>query len=182
MSLGSPSFGNRAGFDPELWPEDARIEGADIITGEGSLLRLIASPGIPAVHVGGHKAILVTRVLATAVHVSGVPVAQLDVRLDNLRLVWAQARLIGRETRAARRICLAVRRPGDRDIAETTDVLALTLPRDLAAGDLVAIPSRERGRDWTAPLHPLTGRDEGRPHSIFPDGVLDPPLRRELRG
>jgi hypothetical protein len=167
----------------DFWPEETTISDLDIIVAGISLRQLADVCGTPAVHgaasvisnsgqrpdPNGTSAVLVTRVLAVAEHRSGVPVIQLDARLDNLRLVWSEARLIGARAGSRSKISLLVRTPGTEDIEDTDDVLAVDLPARIAIGDLIAIPSRSIPAGLSHPQHPLTGRPNWHPQSVFDD-------------
>ena len=187
--MGMMHLRERTSIDVDLWPSGTLVEDEDISVNGSSLFQLVDNIGSPAVVESsaiapGHSdpdvpeilvGILLTRVLATAVHESGARILQLDSRLDNLRLVHGQAHLIGRRAGARQNICLAVRKPTSDDIETTTDVVALMLPRDIATGDLIAIPSRPSSREWRSPLHPLTGSRQREPNSIFSDRALERP-------
>jgi hypothetical protein len=90
-----------------------------------------------------------------------------DARLDNLRLIWSQAQRVGGARSARQRGILIVRRPSRVDIADTEDVILASLPANLRVGDLIAVPSRPFPVDPAHPRHPLTGRRDGSPDSIF---------------
>jgi hypothetical protein len=165
----------------DYWPEETTISDADIVVAGISLLRLAEVCGTPAVHsaasvipntgqrpaLDAWTGVLVVRVLAVAEHRSGVPVIQVDARLDNLRLLWSETRLIGARAGARSRISLLVRTPGTVDIEDTDDVLVVELPARVAEGDLIAIPSRSISSGSANPLHPVTGRADWRPNSVF---------------
>jgi hypothetical protein len=167
----------------DYWPEDTVVSDADILVAGISLRRLADVCGTPTVHSAASvipdsgqrpdpdaaTGVLVARVLVVAEHYSGVPVIQVDARLDNLRLVWSEARVVGGRSGVRSRISLLVRRPRTTDIARTRDVLVLDLPARLAAGDLIAIPSRSISTGPGRQLHPVTGRADWRPNSIFAD-------------
>jgi hypothetical protein len=165
----------------DWWPERTTVSSDDIVVTDVSLRRLVDVCGTPAVHSGAslgvatrhqepspeRTAVLVTRVLAMTRHRTGRPVAQVDARLGNLRLIWSQARRVGGKPTSRARTVLLVRNPSTIDLAEADDVLAVSLPANLRVGDLLAIPSRPLPVDPTRPRHPLTGRAEGSPESIF---------------
>ncbi len=165
----------------DWWPERTVVSTDDIVVSDVSLRRLVEVCGTPAVHsgasanssLGGHgptaerTAVLVVRVVAMARHRSGSRVVQVDARLDNLRLIWSQARRVGGPKTARHRDALIVRRPSRADIAETADVFSAALPANLRVGDLIAVPSRPFPVDPEHPRHPLTGRPDGTPESIF---------------
>jgi hypothetical protein len=163
------------------WPERTTESEGDIFVAGLSLLRLADVSGTPAVLTaasvvpdsGGQSsdvrrsAVLVVRVVATAAHQTLGMIAQLDARLDNLRLVWPEARLIGRRSSARQRRWMLVRKPSEEDMSTTRDVLPVDLPADLEMGDLLAIPSRSIRNDSPARLHPLTGRLDSMPDLLF---------------
>jgi hypothetical protein len=170
---------------PELdyWPEATLVAGPDIVVSGISLQRLVEVCGTPAVHSAAavipasegrpasdaRAAVLVVRIVALERHTSGMTIVQTDARLDNLRLVWSEARMFGRVARTRRKLCLVVRRPSLRDLAATDDAMTAELPRDVRVGDLLAIPSRGMRADSGSshPLHPLTGRHDSHPDSIL---------------
>jgi hypothetical protein len=168
----------------DWWPERTIVSSDDIIVSDVSLRRLVDVCGTPAVHsgvstgstLGAHSltvertAVLVVRVVAMERHRGGVNVVQVDARLDNLRLIWSQAQRVGGTTTRTRSV-LVVRRPSRVDIAECEDVISTCLPADLRVGDLIAVPSRPLPVDPSHPRHPLTGRPDGMPASIFDSGV-----------
>ena len=79
-----------------------------------------------------------------------------DARLDDPALVWPEIRLIGRASTSHNGFVLVARRPLEADDGTTTDVHAADLPRDVRAGDLLAIPSESRATTWwPAPLAEL---------------------------
>jgi hypothetical protein len=170
----------------DYWPEDTVVSDTDIVVAGISLRRLAEVCGTPAVHSAASviprsgqdpdsdavTGVLVARVLVVAEHYSGIPVIQIDARLDNLRLVWSEARVVGRRSGARSKISLLVRRPRTVDVARTNDVLAVDLPTRVAVGDLIAIPSRSISSVPGRQLHPVTGRADWRPNSVFVDSGL----------
>jgi hypothetical protein len=165
----------------DWWPEGTIVSPDDIVVSEVSLRRLVDVCGSPAVHsgasasstLGAHSptvertAVLVARVVAMARHRGGCRVVQVDARLDNLRLIWSQAQRVGGAKTARARSVLLVRKPSTVDISESDDVILASLPANLRVGDLIAIPSRPLPVDPAHPRHPLTGRPDGTPQSIF---------------
>jgi hypothetical protein len=180
----------------EFWPEATVLSESDIVVSGISLLRLAEVYGTPAVHSaaavipgsGGRPAndarvaVLVVRIVAVERNASRMTIVQSDARLDNLRLIWSEARMFGRPSSARHTIGLVVRKPGTMDLAATDDAFAVDLPRDLRTGDLLAIPSRGIQTGSVGPLHPLTGRRDGSPDSIFQDGGRTPAPRWESIG
>jgi hypothetical protein len=168
---------------PELdfWPEATVFSESDIVVSGTSLLRLVEVYGTPAVHSaaavipgsGGRPAndarvaVLVVRIVAVERNASRMTIAQPDARLDNLRLIWSEARMFGRPSSGRHTIGLVVRKPGTTDLAATDDAFAVDLPVDLRTGDLLAIPSRGIRTDSVGSLHPLTGRRDARPDSVL---------------
>jgi hypothetical protein len=171
----------RASANLDYWPEATIVSGPDIVVSGISLVRLVDVCGTPAVHSGAavapdsdgtplsdaQVAVLVVRVVAATRHACGLTVVQVDARLDNLRLVWSEARLLGRASSARPRMSLVVRRPGAADLAVTRDVIAIELPKDLGVGDLLAIPTRSITARSIDQLHPLTGTTGWRPDPVF---------------
>jgi hypothetical protein len=165
----------------DWWPEHTTVSDNDIVVTGVSLRRLVDVCGTPAVHSGAsgsfgnerdkstteRTGVLVTRVVAMTRHSAGRPVVQVDARLGNLRLIWSQARRVGGKPASRTRHVLLVRDPSMVDLAETDDVISVSLPANLGVGDLLAIPSRPFPVDPARPRHPLTGRAEGTPDSIF---------------
>jgi hypothetical protein len=165
----------------DYWPEETVVSESDIVVAGISLRRLAEVCGTPTAHraasvipATGQRpsletstGVLVTRVLAVAEHYSGAAVIQVDARLDNLRLIWSEARLIGTRSGSRSRLSLLVRQPGTVDIEFTRDVLAVDLPVRLAVGDLIAIPSRSISAASRSQQHPVTGRTDGTPNSVF---------------
>lgn len=165
----------------EWWPVDTDVRPDDIVIAGTSLRHLAQVWGTPAIHSGEsvdgltggastaneRTGVLVVRVIALAEHSTGGVVIQVDARLDNLRLIWSEARRVGGQpTRRTHRV-LVVRKPGTDDLVDAEDVIAVSLPGNLGVGDLVAIPSRSLPVDAARPLHPLTGRPDGMPKPIF---------------
>jgi hypothetical protein len=165
----------------EWWPVDTDVRSDDIVI-EGTSLRHLAQVwGTPAIHsgesvdaltgctsaAGERTGVLVVRVIALAEHSTGGRIVQVDARLDNLRLIWSEARRVGGGLVRRTRRVLVVRRPSTEDLVDTEDVIVVSLPRNLTVGDLLAIPSRPLPVDATRPLHPLTGRPDGMPKPIF---------------
>ena len=167
----------------DVWPEATVATDTDIVVAGISLRRLADVCGTPTSHsaasvrsnsrslreAGTSTGVLVTRVLAVADHYSGVPVVQVDARLDHLRLVWSEARVIGAKAGARSKLSLLVRKAGRVDITKTHNVLVVDLPARITAGDLIAIPSRPSSAGSPVDLHPVTGLVEWRPGSPMPE-------------
>ena len=164
----------------DWWPRHTTVLADDIVVDGVSLLSLAETSGTPAVQTGAtmneprrqteaieRVAVLVVRVVAMTQHRAGRPIIQVDARLDNLRLIWSEARRIGGVPTHRHREVLAVRRPGRDDLECADDIISVVLPANLRVGDLLAIPSRPIPVDPARPLHPLTGRLDGVPDSIF---------------
>jgi hypothetical protein len=172
----------------DYWPEATVVDEADLVVAGISLLRLVEVCGTPAVHSaaavipdsGGRPsesdstAVLVVRVVEVERLSSRMTAIRVDTRLDDLRLVWSEARVFGRRASAQRRFCLAAHSPEDpRGPGATAEnPILLKLPADVSPGDLVAIPSRSLAREGfpgdsaTSP-HPLTGRPDWHPSSVL---------------
>jgi hypothetical protein len=161
----------------DLWPEATVATTTDVVVSGISLLRLVEVCGTPCIHSGASvvpgangrpsdsskTAVLVVRVTAVALHASGKTVIETDARLDNLRLIWSETRLINRASTAHSGTVLIARRPVDPELAFTADVSSVDLPRDLRVGDLLAIPSRPITTTWALRPHPLTGTFDAAP-------------------
>ena len=127
----------------DSWPEGTVATTVDVVISGISLLHLVEVCGTPSVHGGAsviprsggrpsselRTTVLVARVVGVRLDASGHPVIETDARLDDARLVWSQARLLGRVSTAHSGIVLV-------------DVYAADLPLDVRVGDLIAIPSR----------------------------------------
>ena len=161
----------------DLWPEATIATTTDVVVSGISLLRLVEVCGTPCIHSGASvvpgtngrpsetakTAVLVLRVTKVALHASGRTVIETDARLDDLRLIWSETRLINRASTAHSGVVLIARRPIDPDLVFTTDVSSVDLPLDLRVGDLLAIPSRPITTTWALRPHPLTGTFDGTP-------------------
>jgi len=161
----------------DLWPEATVATTTDVVVSGISLLRLVEVCGTPCIHSGAavvpgtngrpsdtaKTAVLVVRVTDVLQHASGKTVIETDARLDNLRLIWSEARLINRASTAHSGTVLIARRPVDPDLAFTSDVSSVDLPLDVQVGDLLAIPSRPITTTWALRPHPLTGTFDAAP-------------------
>ncbi|HEX4442049.1 MAG TPA: hypothetical protein VHZ81_00620 [Galbitalea sp.] len=171
----------RAAAHLEWWPVGTDVRPDDIVIAGTSLRHLAQVWGTPAIHsgesvdaltggastTGERTGVLVVRVIALAEHSTGPRIVQVDARLDNLRLIWSEARRVGGQSARRTHRVLVVRKPSTDDLVDTEDVLAITLPADLGVGDLLAIPSRPLPVDAGRSRHPLTGRPDGTPEPIF---------------
>jgi hypothetical protein len=124
----------------DFWPEATVATSSDVVVSGISLRRLVEVCGTPCTHSGAAviprtdglpsatrtTRVLVVRVTRVGLHESGIPIAETDARLDELRLVWSQTRLIGRASTAHGGTVL-----------------------DLRPGDLLAIPGVPEETDWT---------------------------------
>jgi hypothetical protein len=167
----------------DLWPEATIATTTDVVVSGISLLRLVEVCGTPCIHSGAavvpgtngrpsdtaKTAVLVVRVTEVMPHASGNTVIETDARLDNLRLIWSETRLINRASTAHGGVVLIARRPVDPELAFTTDVASVDLPLDLRVGDLLAIPSRPITTTWALRPHPLTGTFALTPDTPAPD-------------
>jgi hypothetical protein len=180
MTLGLMRRGAESGH-LDWWPEHTTVLADDIVVDGVSLLSLVDVCGTPVVQHGSSRSesadhrptaveqveVLVVRVVAMADHQAGCPVIQVDARLDNLRIIWSQMRRVGGSPARRNRDVLVVRRPSTVDLEQAVDVMAVSLPANLRVGDLLAVPSRPIPVDPAHPRHPLTGRSDGVPESIF---------------
>jgi len=170
----------------DLWPEGTVTTTTDVIVSGISLLRLVEVCGTPCIHSGAaviaatggrpssteKVAVLVVRITAAQLHASGSLVIETDARLEDLRLVWSETRLINRASTAHSGTVLVARRPIDPHLALTADVSTAELPLDLRVGDLLAIPSQPIATTWALRTHPLTGTFESSPrHPEGPDSL-----------
>jgi len=166
--------------DPLLvdsWPEATVATTTDVVVSGISLLRLVKVCGTPCVHSGAaviphtdgrpsstnRTAVLVVRVTRVELHECGSVIVETDARLDDLRLVWSQTRLIGRVSTAHSQVVLIAVRPVESDLRRTSRACSVELPVDLRVGDLLAIPSVQIATGWALRPHPLTGTFETAP-------------------
>jgi hypothetical protein len=163
----------------DLWPEATQTTVTDVVVSGVSLLRLVEVCGTPCTHSaaaviprsGGlpsstQKAtVFVVRVTGVDRAPSGAMVVTTDARLDDPELVWSEIRLIGRASTAHNGFTLVATRPLEltRPVEPTRAVgpdgetdnnaRAVDLPRDVRAGDLLALPSKASATTWwPAPL------------------------------
>lgn len=131
------------------WPDSTQPTTSDIVMAGVSMLRYAELCGTPCVHAGlavipGTKgrpsstadcSIIITAVLTVdAGETSGQPAVVLDASFSRTAPVWAEARVIGRVS-TARHVAMTALGTGD------TRAAAVTLPADIRAGDLIALPS-----------------------------------------
>jgi hypothetical protein len=147
----------------DFWPEATVATSTDVVVSGISLRRLVEVCGTPCTHSGAAviprtdglpsatrtTRVLVVRVTRVGLHESGNPIAETDARLDELRLVWSQTRLIGRASTARGGTVLVALRPEYSDAAGASDSRPVELPLDLRPGDLLAIPGVPEETDWT---------------------------------
>lgn len=155
----------------DLWPEATVATTTDVVVSGISLLRLVEVCGTPCIHSGAavvagtggrpsetaKTAVLVVRVTAVMLHASGKTVVATDARLDDLRLVWSEVRLINRASTSHSGPVLIADRAGDPHLALSAEVTQVDLPLDVRVGDLLAVPSRPIATTWALRPHPLTG-------------------------
>ncbi|CAN5249477.1 hypothetical protein BH09ACT6_BH09ACT6_26940 [soil metagenome] len=140
----------------DLWPEHTTATTTDVYVAGVSLLRLADICHTPCVHTaaavipGTHgrpsltdraTAIVaaVTRISFTA---SGTLCIRVDARLDDLRPILAEMRLIGRASTARSTAAVLVLSEATDDRPAVVEMLASGFPADLEAGDLLALPCR----------------------------------------
>lgn len=166
-------------INAEFWPERTIVTTTDVLVSGISLLRLAEVCGTPCVHsaaavipkTGGRPsssertAVVVVRITAVGHYATRNLVVQTDARLDNLRLIWSETRLINRASIARSAMVLIDRRSPAADTSPSRDLLAVELPSDLWAGDLLAIPSRSITTTWAMQPHPLTGTRDSQPEN-----------------
>lgn len=142
------------------WPEATAATVKDVVVAGVSLTHLVALCSTPCVHVahaagprsgvvGAMGTVVVTTVTAVCAVGPGRVVVELDADIDPNRALWSQARLIARAS-TAHPVRATVRASED----------ALTVPADLRAGDMLAIPCRGQLalRDVRRDVRPVTDR------------------------
>ena len=131
---------------PDLWPALTSAVGDDVIIAGVSLLCLVDWCGTPCVHttpapIRGSRgrpspddlvSVVVCRVLEVDRHDDGTTDVWVDAELHACRPIPGEARLIGR-TSVAHTVAAHLR-PSGETLAEAQ------LPRDVHAGDLIALP------------------------------------------
>lgn len=137
-------------FVPDRWPAHTSLSTTDVIVADVPMLRLGARQGTPLVHTaaavipgtGGcpssteQTSVIVTRVVAVATSEDGYHLT-LDARLSHTGVCWSELRLIGRAS-TTHSVAFRVDSEASVDPAER----CVQLPRDLVAGDLLAVPCR----------------------------------------
>jgi hypothetical protein len=147
-------------LDRDLWPEATIATTTDLVVAGLSLVRLAEVCGTPCAHhgpavspgTGGQasttmkSAVLVVRVTRAEADPSGCVALETDADLDGLPLVWSQTRLVGRASAAAVGVAhIALRRAGGHAVGGAVGgapAARVELPKDLRAGDLLAVPTR----------------------------------------
>ncbi|MFD4422318.1 hypothetical protein ACFWN7_12565 [Agromyces sp. NPDC058484] len=126
---------------PGLWPASARLHGRDLLVDGNSMLAQVQAMGTPCARTSAatdaaperFASVIATRVLAVDESADGTLAAWVDAALDQVRPLLPESRLLGRRgTRAMRPVRL---RPASTALPDAT------LPTDLRAGDLLAIPA-----------------------------------------
>jgi hypothetical protein len=138
-------------LDPSAWPAHTEPTVDDVRVAAVSMSRLAAIAGTPCVHSAEQappryrsrdwspRGMSVAVAAVTAVHrtADGV-VVELDAVLPDCA-VTGEARLIGRRTTAAP-VVVTVVTTGSPDGVSAAAVTRMTVPRDVAVGDLVCLP------------------------------------------
>ena len=139
-------------FVPDRWPAHTSLSTTDVIVADVPMLRLVARQGTPCVHTaaavipgtGGcpsateQTSVIVARVVTTAVGADGRHLI-LDADLPDTGVFWSELRLIGR---ASTTHSVAFHVDSADGAGPVDDERCAQLPRDLAAGDLLAVPCR----------------------------------------
>lgn len=139
-------------FVPDRWPAHTSLSTTDVIVADVPMLHLVARQGTPCVHTaaavipgtGGcpssteQTSVIVARVVAVAAGEDGHHLT-LDARLSETDACWSELRLIGR---ASTTHSVAFRVENESAIDPAGDEPFVQLPRDLVAGDLLAVPCR----------------------------------------
>ena len=134
-------------FLPDRWPAHTHLSTTDVIVDDVPMLRLVEQRGTPCVHsaaavipgTGGcpsateQASVVVVRIVATAFNEDGHHLT-LDACLSDVEPCWSELRLIGRAS-TTHTVSFHL------DSAAGTEQRVL-LPRDLAPGDLLAVPCR----------------------------------------
>lgn len=138
-------------LDERLWPEHTVSTVVDVVVGAVSLVRLAELEGTPCVMtgdlhhpkardarargIGTDVTVIVMRVALRVDTQDGRRVATVDSHLGDLPARWSECRLIGRvSTARAVSVDLAP------DVPDDAARVSVTLPADLRAGDLLAVP------------------------------------------
>jgi hypothetical protein len=134
-------------FVPDRWPAHTHLSTTDVIVDDVPMLRLVEQCGTPCVHsaaavipgTGGcpspveQTSVVVVRV-NTAIFDEDGHHLLLDARLSHVEPCWSELRLIGR---ASTTHTVSFRIDGEPGTEQR-----VLLPRDLAPGDLLAVPCR----------------------------------------
>ena len=181
MSVGRVLFAGHgvAGFNPDFWPAGTTVSEGEVCVSGLPLSLLVEAWGTPSVHsapalipatagrasTGRWTAVLVVRITALEHLGRKILAVETDARLDNLRLIWSEARLLNRPSRAKYVLVLIARHSPRPAAHPSDDVLAVQWPADLEIGDLLVIPSRSIRTTPALHPHPLTGTDVGIPQA-----------------
>ncbi|MBF4567182.1 hypothetical protein ITJ57_00255 [Plantibacter sp. VKM Ac-2880] len=139
-------------FVPDHWPAHTSLSITDVIVTDVPMLHLVARQGTPLVHTaaavipgtGGcpssteRTSVVVTRVVAVATGDDGHHLT-LAAHLPDADVCWSELRLIGRAS-TTHSVAFHVDSASSVDPAD--DERRVQLPRDLAPGDLLAVPCR----------------------------------------
>jgi hypothetical protein len=139
-------------FVPDRWPAHTSLSTTDVIVADVPMLNLVARRGTPCVHTaaavipgtGGcpssteQTSVIVARVVAVATGEDGHRLT-LDAHLPDADACWSELRLIGR---ASTTHSVAFRVDSEASVDPADAEPCVQLPRDLAPGDLLAVPCR----------------------------------------
>lgn len=134
-------------FVPDRWPAHTHLSTTDVIVDDVPMLRLVDQSGTPCVHsatalipgTGGcpspieRTSVVVARVVGAAFDEDGHHLT-LDAGLSDVEPCWSELRLIGRAS--------TTHTVSFRIDSEAGAEQCVLLPRDLAPGDLLAVPCR----------------------------------------
>ncbi|SIO08405.1 hypothetical protein [Agromyces cerinus] len=130
----------------EHWPRHTSATVDDIVVSGVSMLRLVELCGTPCVHTataeatgesGPERSIDISVVVVRVTNVRGrgaERVVEVDGRLDGCDACWVELRMIGR-TSTAPAIAVGLSTPSEPGTGNQ-----VSLPEDIAAGDLIAAP------------------------------------------
>ncbi|QWT24451.1 hypothetical protein KPL76_03360 [Subtercola sp. PAMC28395] len=140
----------------DLWPEHTTATTTDVSVAGVSMLRLAEICQTPCIHTaaavipGTHgrpsvtdrASAIVTAVTAISLSPTGTLWVRVDARLDDVRPILSEARLIGRASVAhGISAALVLRELADEEPG-VVEILASGLPADLVPGDLLVVPCR----------------------------------------